>query len=89
MELTKKENEIKLMATWISQMGILVKKTGIPKNIEIDHEGEYILYGVDWDKEDPLENAEELYEEGYRLVSTKIEKLPDFWSTGYALKLVK
>ena len=89
MELTKKENEIKLMATWISQMGVLVKKTSIPKNIEIDHEGEYILYGVDWDKEDPLENAEELYEEGYRLVSTKIEKLPDFWSTGYALKLVK
>jgi hypothetical protein len=70
MELTKKEND-KLTATWIIQMGDLVK------NLDDD---------IDWDREDPLDIAEEMYVSGYRWVPTTI----DPWGTpGYALKLVK
>lgn len=81
-----KAKEIELMATWIKRVGESVKETGVPKDINIDHEGEYILYTVDC--KDPFEDAKELYENGWRLVSTKTEKIPDFWETGLALKLV-
>lgn len=77
---------IALMATWIKQVNESVKETGVPKDINIDHEGEYILYTVDC--MDPFEDAKELYENGWRLVSTKTEKIPDFWGTGLALKFV-
>lgn len=92
MELTKKEREIREMADWIEQVGDLLKNTSIPENIEIDHEDDYILYGVDWADEDWsrvdfLMEAEDLYEAGCRLVSTKTEKIPDLFGTGYALKL--
>ena len=86
-------NEIKLMARWITRFGELMRTTdilnNIPEDIEIDHEGDYILYGVDWDEADPIEEAVELYEAGYRLVSTESEKIPDFWGTGYAVKRIE
>jgi hypothetical protein len=83
----KEENEIKLMSEWIIQIRGLVKKTGVPKNIEVGDE--YILYEVGLDDLDPFEDAEDSYFDGWRLVSTKAENIPDYWGTGYALKLVK
>lgn len=79
-----KAKEIELMTTWLKQVS--VKITEVPKDINIDHEGEYILYTVDC--KDPFEDAKRLYENGWRLVSTKTEKIPDLYGTGYALKLV-
>lgn len=91
MELTKKENEIKLMAAWKTQVRDLVRRKGWPK-FDVEVGDEYILYECDCDYDplpDPLEDAEESYENGWRLVSTKTEKIPDLYGTGYALKLVK
>jgi len=79
-----KAKEIRLIAIWLRRVS--VKVTEVPKDINIDHEGEYIFYTVDC--KDSLEDAKELYESGWRLVSTKTEKIPDFWCTERALKLV-
>lgn len=75
-----------LMAIWIKKVGERVKEIGVPKNIDIDSDQEYILYVVDCD--DPFEEAKELYDNGWRLTFTNVEKIPDLWGTGCALKLV-
>lgn len=94
--------EIELMATWIKKVVELQKETGFDYHrVEQDHpeafdknlipNDDYLIYWADVIPEDPLEEAKEKYENGYRLVPTENEsngQFLDWWKTGFVLKLV-
>lgn len=97
-----KAREIELMAAWIKKVIELQKETGFNYHtVEKDHpevfdknlipNDDYLIYWADVIVTNPIEEAREHYEAGYRLVPTENEpngQFLDWWKTGLVLKQI-